>query len=145
VIGDGANGANLEMPLGVGNDLGIAGMIGGFNRDYSTTNLRIMFANIVGEFDFGADRSEDQDFTGIADGIQYLFLEFSAFMDVAAADRIGLVMYMPLRREAVQDDLVEAGETEVEDPGLQMVNPDDSVTIMLHYTDPFVAMLNCSF
>jgi hypothetical protein len=27
----------------------------------------------------------------------------------------------------VQDDLVEAGETEVKDPGLQMVDPDDSV------------------
>jgi hypothetical protein len=127
VIGYGANGANLEKPLGVSNDLGIAGMIGGFGRNYSTTDLRIMFANIFGEFDFGAGRSEDQNFAGIADGVQHLFKKYIAFMNMAAADRIGLVMNIPRPQVRVQDDLVKAGETKVEDSGLQMLDPDDSV------------------
>jgi len=74
------------MPLRTGDDLGIAGMVGGFNRNDSTADLRIVFANIFGEFDFGAGRSEDQDCAGIADGLQHLFQEFLAFMDKAAAD-----------------------------------------------------------
>ena len=123
--------ANLEVPFRVGDDLGIAGMVGGFNRDYSTADLRIMFANIFGEFDFSAGRSKDQNLAGIADGVQHLFKEFLAFMDVAAADRIGLVMNMPRRHVGMKDDLIEAGKAEMEDPGLQMVDPDDRVE-MLH-------------
>jgi hypothetical protein len=37
-----------------------------------------MFANIFGEFGFRTRRSEDQDFAGIADGVQHLFREFLA-------------------------------------------------------------------
>lgn len=107
-------------------------MVGGFNRDNSAADLRIAFANIFGELDFGAGRSEDQDFTGIADGIQHLFEEFLVFMDVAAADRIGLVMNMPRRHVGMKDDLIEAGKTEIEHPGLQVVDPDNRVKMMLH-------------
>jgi len=100
LIGD-ARDADFEVPFRVGDNLGVAGMVGGFNRSYSTADLRIMFANIFGEFDFSAGRSEDQDFAGIADGVQHLFQEFLAFMDMAAADRIGLVMDMPGRHVGV--------------------------------------------
>ena len=137
--------ANLEMSLRVGDDLGIAGMVGGFNRDDSTAYCRIVPANIFCEFDFSAGRSEDEDFAGIAHGVQHLFQEFLAFMDVAAADRIGLVMNMPRRHVGMKDDLIEAGKTEMEDPGLQMVDPDDRVKMMLHGFGPSVDELNHSF
>ena len=114
-------------------------MVGGFNRNYSTAGLRIMFANIFGEFDFSAGWSEDQNFAGIADGVQYMFQEFSAFMDMAAADRIGLVMNMP----RWQDDFIQTGKAEVEDPGLQMVDPDDRVK-MLPCSNPLVSELDRS-
>jgi hypothetical protein len=145
LVGGEADDANLEMSLRVGDDLGIAGMVGGFNRDDSTADCRIMLANIFCEFDFSAGRSEDEDFAGIAHGIQHLFQEFLAFMDVAAADRIGLVMNMPRRHVGMKDDLIEAGKTEMEDPGLQMVDPDDRVKMMLHGFDPSVDELNHSF
>ncbi len=126
------------MPFCVSNNFGITGMVGRLNRNDSTADLRIVLANISGEFDFGPGWSEDQDFTGVADGVQHLFQEFLAFMDMAAADRIGLVMNMPRRQVGVKDDLIEAGKAEVEDPGLQVVDPDDRVKMMLHYLDPFV-------
>jgi hypothetical protein len=40
-------------------------MVGGFNRDYSIADLRIMLADIFGEFDLRARRSKDQDFAGM--------------------------------------------------------------------------------
>jgi hypothetical protein len=112
-------------------------MVGGFNRNYSTADLRIVFANIFGEFGFRTRRSEDQDFAGVADGVQHLFQEFLAFMGMAAADRIGLVMNMPRRHVGMQDHLIKAGKAAVEDPGLQVVDPDDRVKMMLHDLDPF--------
>ena len=132
MIGGRADDANLEMALRVGDDLGITGMVGGFNRNDSTADCRIMLTNIFGEFDFSAGRSEDKDFAGIAHGVQHLLQEFFAFMDVAAADRIGLVMNMPRRDVGMKDDLIEAGKTEMEDPRLQMVDPDDRVKMVLH-------------
>jgi hypothetical protein len=119
LIGD-ARDADLEVLFCIGDNLRFAKMVGGFNRNYSTAGLRIMFANIFSEFDFSAGWSEDQNFAGIADGVQYMFQEFSAFMDMAAADRIGLVMNMPRWQVGVQDDFIETGKAEVEDPGLQM-------------------------
>jgi hypothetical protein len=130
-----ARDADLEVPFRVGDNLGIAGMVGGFNRNYSTSDLRIMLANIFGEFDFSAGRSEDQDFAGIADGVQHLFQEFVAFMDVAAANRIRLVMNMLCRHVGVEDHLIEAGRAEVKEPGLQVVDPNDCVKMMLHGLD----------
>ena len=132
LVGGRADDADLEMPLRVGDDLGIAGMVGGFNRDNSTADCRIALANIFCEFDFSAGRSEDQDFSGIADGVQGLFEEFLAFMDMAAADRVGLVMNMPRRHVGMQDDFIEAGKAEVEDPSLQVIDPDDRVKMVLH-------------
>jgi hypothetical protein len=107
-------------------------MVGGFNRDNSTADCRIVLANIFCEFDFIAGRSEDQDFSGIADGVQHLFQEFLAFMDMAAADRVGLVMNMPRRHVGMQDDFIEAGKAEMEDPSLQVIDPDDRVKMVLH-------------
>jgi hypothetical protein len=127
--------ADLEVPFRVGDNLRIAGVVGGFNRNYSTADLRIMLANIFGEFDFRAGRSEDQDLAGIADGVEHLFQEFFAFMDMAAANRIGLVMNMSRRHVRVQDHLIEAGKAEVKDPGLQVVDPNDCVKMMLHGLD----------
>ena len=139
LIGDARDG-DLEVPFRVGDNLGIAGMVGGFHGDYSTTDLRIIFSNILGEFDFGAGRSKDQNLAGIADGVQHLFKEFLAFLGVAAADRVGLVMNMPCRHVGMQDDLIEAGKAEVEDPSLQVIDPDDRVenaalTLILLWTN----------
>ncbi len=108
-IGRGPRDTDLEVQLCVGNNLGVAGMVGGLNRNYSTPDLRIMFSNIFGEFDFGAGRPKDQDLAGIADGVEHLFQEFRAFMDMTAADRIGLVVNMPRRQMGMKDDLIEAG------------------------------------
>jgi hypothetical protein len=53
-------------------------------------------------------------------------------MDMAAADRVGLVMNMPRRHVGMKDDLIEAGKAEMEDPSLQVVDPDDRVKMVLH-------------
>ena len=39
--------ADLEVPFCVGDNLRIAGMVGGFNRNYSTADLRIMFREYI--------------------------------------------------------------------------------------------------
>jgi hypothetical protein len=59
-------------------------------------------------------------------------------MNVTARYRIGLVMNMPGRHLGVQDDLVRAGETEVKYLGLQMVEPDDYMKVVLHHGIPFI-------
>jgi hypothetical protein len=69
LIGRGARDADLEIPLRISDDFSIAGMVGGFNCHYSTTDLRIMFANIFGEFDLRARRSKDQQLAGIRGAI----------------------------------------------------------------------------
>jgi hypothetical protein len=145
LIAAGTNNTNLEMPLGEGDDFGIAGMIGGFDRDYSIAGLRMMFANIFGEFGFRTRGPEDQDFAGIADGIQNLLEEWLAFMDMSAADRIGLVMYMARWHLGMKDDFIDAGKAEMENAGLLMVDPDGRVEMMLHCSDPFVGGLDFSY
>lgn len=141
LVGGGASDADFEVPLRVGYNLGIAGMVGRFNRYDSAADCRIVFANIFSEFDFCAGWSKDQDFASIADGVQYLLQKFMAFMNMTAAHRSGLVMNMSRRHVRMKDDLIETGKAEVEDPGLQMVDPDDRVKMMLHYLDPFVGEL----
>jgi hypothetical protein len=59
-------------------------------------------------------------------------------MDMTARYRVGLVMNMPGRHLGVQDDLLRAGETEVEYPGPQMVEPDDCMEVLLHHVIPFI-------
>ena len=66
----GANDTNLEMPLRIGDDLSIGGMISRFNGNNSAADFWILFANIFGELNFRAGRSKNQDFAGIPDGIQ---------------------------------------------------------------------------
>jgi hypothetical protein len=124
LIGD-ARDADLEVPFRIGDNLGIAGMVRGFNGDYSTTDLRIIFSNILGEFDFGAGRSKDQNLAGIADCVQHPFKEFLAFLGVAAADRVGLVMNMPRRHVGMQDDLIEAGKSRGGRPEPAVIDPGD--------------------
>ena len=46
-IDGGARDTDLEVQLCMGNNLGVAGMVGGFNRHYSIADLGIMFANRV--------------------------------------------------------------------------------------------------
>ena len=57
---------------------------------------------------------------------------------MTARDRIGLVMNVAGRHLGVQGDLVGAGETEVEYPGLQMVEPDDRMEVVLHHVVQFI-------
>lgn len=66
----GADDANLEMPLRIGDDLAIGGMISSLNGNNSAADVRVPFANAFGELGFFAGWSKDQDFAGIADGIQ---------------------------------------------------------------------------
>jgi len=145
LIGAGTSNPDLEMALRVSDDFGIAGMVGGFDRDYSIADLWLTFANIFSEFGFRTRRSQDQDFAGIADGIQNLLEEWLAFVDMPAADRIGFVMNMPRRHLGVKDNLIGAGKAEVKNAGLLMVDPDDGVEMMLHCSDPFVGRLNSSY
>jgi len=133
LIGGRTNDANPEMSLRVSDDFGIAGMVGGFDRDYSVADLRTMFANIFGQLGFCARRSKNQDFAGIADGIHDLFEEMLAFMDMPAANRIGLGMNMPRRHVGMKNNLIGAGEAEMEDVGLHMVDPDGRVEMVLHF------------
>ena len=58
---------------------------------------------------------------------------------MTATYRIGLVMNMPRRHLGVQDDLLNARETGVENPGLQMVKSDDRVEMLLHHVIPLLA------
>lgn len=63
-----------------------------------------------------------------------------AFMNTTAAYRIGLVMNVSRRHVRVKDNLIETGKTKVEDLGLQVIDPDDRLEMMLHSFDPFVAI-----
>jgi len=45
----------------------------------------------------------------------------------------------------VQDDLISAGETEVEYPSLQMVDPDDRMEMLWHHVVPVTGELNWCF
>jgi hypothetical protein len=45
----------------------------------------------------------------------------------------------------VQDDLISAGETEVEYSGLQMVDPDDRMEMLWHHVVPVTGELNWCF
>lgn len=51
-------------------------------------------------------------------------------------------MNMPCRHLGVQDDLISAGETEVEYSGLQMVDPDDRMEMLWHHVVPVTGELN---
>ena len=66
----GADDANLEMPLRIGDDLAIGGMISGLNGNNSIADVWVLFANVIGELSFCAGWSKDQYFASIADGIQ---------------------------------------------------------------------------
>ena len=66
----GADDANLEMPLRIGDDFAIGGMISSFNGNNSAADVWVLFANVFGELSFCAGRSKDQYFASIADGIQ---------------------------------------------------------------------------
>jgi hypothetical protein len=68
----GADDANLEMPLRIGDDLAIGGMISGLNGNNSAADVRVLFVNVFGELGFCAGWSKDQYFASIADGIQNL-------------------------------------------------------------------------
>ena len=61
---------------------------------------------------------------------------------MVAVSGIGLVMNMPCRHLGVQDDLISAGETEVEYSGLQMVDPDDRMEMLWHHVVPVTGELN---
>jgi hypothetical protein len=44
----------------------------------------------------------------------------------------------------VQNHPIEAGKAEMKEPGLQVIDPDDHVKMMLHCLDPLVGRLNLS-
>lgn len=70
--GRGAHDTNPEISFRIRDDLSIGGMIGRFNSHNSTADCRVLLANIFGELDFRDRWSKDQDFAGVADGIQNL-------------------------------------------------------------------------
>src|SRR5580704_8578444 len=124
--------AHFEMLLGIGDDLAVARVIGSFHRDDALADLRVLLPEGFGQFGFRAGRPDDQDFAGVAQGTGHLSEKFLVGCGVAAADRVGLVMKVPSGEMRMQGDLVVAGEAEVEDPGLAMVDPDDRVKMGWH-------------
>ena len=58
------------MPLRIGDDPAIDGMIGSLNGNNSAADVRVLFANVFGELSCCAGWSEYQYFAGIADGIR---------------------------------------------------------------------------
>ena len=120
------------MPLGIGDDLAVARVVGSFYRDDALADLRVLLPEKFGQLGFGAGRADDQDFAGVAQGTRQLREKFLVGSGVAAADRIGLVMKVSRGKMWMQGDLVVAGQAEVEDPGLAMVDPDDRVKMGWH-------------
>lgn len=125
-------GRHPEILLGIGHDLGIGGMIGRFHRDDAIGGLRVLVAEIFGKLGLGTGRADNKDFTGAADGVHHLPKKLPIQSDMTAADRIGLVVEVPRRHVRMQDDLVGAGQADVENFGLRMVDPDDRMKVRRH-------------
>jgi hypothetical protein len=53
----GSRGSYFEMLLGVGHDLRVAGMIGGFHRNDAFADLCVLLAQIFGKLGLGAGRA----------------------------------------------------------------------------------------
>jgi hypothetical protein len=107
-------------------------MVGGFDPDDAIADLRVLLAQIFGKFGLRAGRADDQDFAGVADGVQHLCEKLLVEADMAAADRIGLVVKVSCGHMRVQGYLIAAGQADVEDLGLGMVDPDDGVEVGWH-------------
>jgi len=129
----GSGDTDFEMPLRISDDLSIAGMVISFNTDDSIGDFWVLLANEFDEFDLCAGRPDDQDLAGIADSFKNVTQKLLALVDMAAAQRIGLVMNMPCWHFKVQDDLLSAGETKVEYPGVQVVDPNDCVKVVFRH------------
>jgi hypothetical protein len=121
------------MPLRIGNNLSITGMVSSFNTDDSIGYFWILLANECGEFDLCAGRPKDQDLAGVAHGFENATQKLLALVNMTASQRIGLVMNMPCRHLGVQDDLFGARETEMEYAGLQVVDPNDRVEVIFRH------------
>ena len=111
-------------------------MIDRFHAGNGFHLARLVLMNVLDQLGLGVGRAGDENGIGVGerfgDGVKILMIRGG----MSAADRIGLVMNMPRRHVGMKDDLIEAGKTEMEDPGLQMVDPDDRVKMMLHDLDP---------
>jgi hypothetical protein len=112
--GCGADDTNPEMPFRISDDLCIGGMISRFNSNNSAADCWVPFANIFGDSIFAPDGPR---------------------IRISPAS-------MPGRHLGVQDDLLGAGETEVEYPGPEMVEPDDCMEVLLHHVIAFIGELN---
>jgi hypothetical protein len=113
------------MPLGVCQDLAIAGMIGSFHRNDTLTGFWVLLTQILGKLCLRAGRANDQDFAGIADGVHHLRKKFLVEPGVTAAYRFGFVVKVSRGQLRMQSNFVFARQADVEDLGLRMVDPDD--------------------
>ena len=80
------------MPLGIGHDLAIAGMIGSFHGNDAAADGWVSLAQIFGEFCLRAGRANDEDFAGIADGVHHLAKKLLVQPGMTAAYRVGLMV-----------------------------------------------------
>jgi hypothetical protein len=65
-------GSDSKMFFSVRHDLAVAGVIGGFHANDAIADFRVLFAQVFGKLRLGAGGADDQDFTGVADGIHHL-------------------------------------------------------------------------
>src|ERR1035437_1221092 len=104
----GSCGSDLKMPLGIGHDLAIAGMIGSFHGNDAVTAGWVSFAQIFGEFCLRAGWANDEDFAGIADGVHHLAKKLLVQPGMTAAYRVGLMVKESRGQLRMQGNLVVA-------------------------------------
>src|SRR5262249_2605281 len=89
---------HLEVTLGIGNDLAVGQMIGGFDRDDALTDGRLFFTDVLRKLGLRTRWPNDQDFAGVAERVRDLRQEFLVWRRMAAADLVCLVMKMTRRQ-----------------------------------------------
>src|ERR1035437_7261695 len=100
--------ADLKMPLGIGHDLAIAGMIGSFHGNDAAAGGWVSLAQIFGEFCLRAGRANAEDLAGIADGVQHLAKKLLVQPGMTAAYRVGLMVKVSRGQVRMQGNLAVA-------------------------------------
>jgi hypothetical protein len=118
--------------LGIGDDLAIGWMIGGFDGDDPLADRRMLLVQVLGKLRLRARWTDDQDLAGIVERGRDLLQEMLVGRGMAAADGVRLVVQMLGLQMRMQRQLVGTGETDMEQLGLAVIEPHDGMKMSRH-------------